>query len=153
MRTTRSDLDWVLRITVGPGTRCRSEVSLTSLQGSASVGTHWLPEEDMGRSPLSEYVSLHPSLIHNRNINPCENKEWEMYFYKEVCSFVHWSSPLSLIMFPLIFVFQLCNTKKLEETCWHFDSRGKPSVNAREKNSKMSKKIMIIRTTCLRMDI
>ena len=35
---------------------------------------------------------LHPSLRHHRNINPFENKVWEIYFYKEVCSFVHWSS-------------------------------------------------------------
>ena len=33
--------------------------SLTSLQGGASVGTPWPPEKDMGRSPLSEYMSLH----------------------------------------------------------------------------------------------
>ena len=35
----------------------------------------WPLEEDMGRrSPLSEYMSLHPSLTHHRNINPFENK-------------------------------------------------------------------------------
>ena len=28
----------------------------------------------------------------HRNINPFENKVWEIYFYKEVCSFVHWNS-------------------------------------------------------------
>ena len=67
--------------------------SLTSLQGGASVGTPWLLEEDMGRrSPLSEYMSLYPSLTHHRNIKPIENKVWEIYFYKEVSSFVHWSS-------------------------------------------------------------
>ena len=54
--TTRSDLDWVQGIGVEQGTRSRSEASLTSLQGGASVGTPWLPEEDMGRSPLSEYM-------------------------------------------------------------------------------------------------
>ena len=38
--------------------------------------------------------SLSPSLTHlslTRNINPFENKVWEVYSYKEVCSFVHWS--------------------------------------------------------------
>ena len=35
---------------------------------------------------------LHSSLTHNRTINPFENKVWEIYFYKEVCSFVHWIS-------------------------------------------------------------
>ena len=46
--------------------------------------------------------SLSPSpthLSHTTNINPFENKVWEIYFYKEVCSFVHWSSSLLLIMF------------------------------------------------------
>ena len=32
---------------------------------------------------------LHSSLTHNRTI---KNKVWDIYFYKEVCSFVHWSS-------------------------------------------------------------
>ena len=45
---------------------------------------------------------LHSSLTHHRNI---ENKVWERDFWKEVCSFVHWSSSLSLIMFPLIYIF------------------------------------------------
>ena len=34
--------------------------------------------------------SLNPSLTHHRNINPFENKVWEIYFYKEVCSFIYW---------------------------------------------------------------
>ena len=35
--------------------------------------------------------SLSPSpthLLHATNINPFENKVWEIYFYKEVCSFI-----------------------------------------------------------------
>ena len=35
---------------------------------------------------------LHPSLTHHRNMKTFENKVWEIYFYKEVCLFVHWSS-------------------------------------------------------------
>ena len=60
MRTTQSDLDreqiWTDNKPI--------MTSLTSLQEGASVGTPWLPEEDMGRrrSPLSEYMSLHLSL-------------------------------------------------------------------------------------------
>ena len=73
----------------------------------ASVGTPWLLVEDMRRSPLSEYMSLHPSLTHHRNISPFENKVWEIHFYKEVCSFVHRCRKLSLIMFPLVFVLRL----------------------------------------------
>ena len=41
--------------------------------------------------------SLSPSpthLSHTRNINPFKNKVWGVYFYKDVCSFVHWSSSL-----------------------------------------------------------
>ena len=88
MRTTWSILDRVQRIAVERGTCSWPEASLTSLQGGASVSTPWLPEEDMRRSPLSEYISLHPSLTHHRSINPFENKVWEIYFYKEVCSFI-----------------------------------------------------------------
>ena len=45
------------------------------------------------------------NLSHTTNINPFKNKVWEIYFYKEVCSFVHWSSSLLLTMFPYIFVY------------------------------------------------
>ena len=77
--------------------------------------------------------SLSPSpthLSHTTNINPLENKVWELYFYKEVCSFVHWSSSLLLTMFPLIFVYvyiyaaiqQLClkllTWLQMNEWCW-----------------------------------
>ena len=56
--TIRADLVRVQRITVKQGTHSRSEVSLTSLQGGASVGTPRLLEEDKERrSPLSEYMS------------------------------------------------------------------------------------------------
>ena len=44
-------------------------------------------------------------LSHTTNINHFQNKVWEIYFYKEVCSFVHWSSSFCLIMFLLIFIF------------------------------------------------
>ena len=40
-------------------------------------------------------------LSHTTNIIPFENIVWEIYFYKEVCSFVHWSSSLCLIMFRI----------------------------------------------------
>ena len=68
-------------MTVDLEKRSRSEASLTTFQGCPIVGIPWLPEEDMGRrSPLSEYMSLHPSLTHHRNINPLKNKVWEIYF-------------------------------------------------------------------------
>ena len=56
----------------------------------------------MVRSTWGQYSSLSPSsadLSHTTNINPFENKRWEIYFYKEVCSFVHWSS---YIMFDYV---------------------------------------------------
>ena len=45
-------------------------LSPTSLQGGASVGTPWLLVEDMGRSPLSEYMSLHLSLKQHQTVGP-----------------------------------------------------------------------------------
>ena len=54
--------------------------SLTSLQGGASVGTLWLTEENMGRSPLSEYMSS-PS-ISQPTTNSGLFKEWnERYIF------------------------------------------------------------------------
>ena len=62
---------------------------------------------------------LHSSLTHDRNI---ENKEWEIYFCKEVCSFLHWSSSLSLIMFPLMLIF---------DYVLYFDLRPSPKCHSR----------------------
>ncbi len=48
--------------------------------------------------------SLSPSpthLSHTTNINPFENKVCDVYLYKEVCSFIHWSSSVYLIMFRI----------------------------------------------------
>ena len=48
-------------------------------------------------------ISLFPSpahLTHTANINPFENKVWEIYFYKEVCAFVHWRSYIMFDYFP-----------------------------------------------------
>ena len=71
MRTTRADLDRVQRMAVECGTHSRSETSLMSLPGGASVGTPWLLEEDMGRrSPLSE-ICLSIYLLTN-------NKPWAL---------------------------------------------------------------------------
>ena len=107
-----SDLDREQRIAVERGTRSRSEASLTSLQGGAIVGTLWLLEEDMGRrSTLSEYMSLHPSLTNHRNVNPLENKVWEIYFIKKcVRSFIE-VRKLCLIMFPLVYLYGYTTNK------------------------------------------
>ena len=60
--------------------------------------------EELGVSIAVRSQSL-PHLSHTTSINPFENKVWEIYFYKEVCSFVHWTSSLCLTMFPYIFVY------------------------------------------------
>ena len=48
--------------------------------------------------------SLSPSpthLSHTSIINPVENEVWELYFYKEVYSFVHWSRHYCWLCFPI----------------------------------------------------
>ena len=49
---------------------------------------------------------LHPSLTHHRNINPFENKVWEIHIFKKKCvrSFIE-VRKLCLIMCPYIFIF------------------------------------------------
>ena len=66
-------------------------------------------------------LSLSPiHLSHTRHINPFENKVWEVYFYKEVCSFVHWSSSLLLTMFPYIYIYIYEYTTTLGISMLHF---------------------------------
>ena len=82
-------------------------------EGPKPPVTHgWATQPRLERSTagsICSSLSLSPThLLHTTNINPFENKVWERYFYKEVYSFVHWSSSLMLIMFPLIFIFVLC---------------------------------------------
>ena len=70
------------------------------------------PYQERKKVLLGQYrsLSLSPAhLSHTTNINPFENKVWEIYFYKEVCSFVHWSSSLCLIMFPrYLYMYYVC---------------------------------------------
>ena len=93
-------------------TRCPIE-SQRQTEGFGPSMTHGLANQPRWeKSTAGQYSSLSPSaahLSHTTNINPFENKMWEIYFYKEVCSFVHWSSSLLLTMFPLIFVYALCS--------------------------------------------
>ena len=66
--------------------------------------SRWERSAAIVRRTLGQYSSLSPSpahLSHTTSINPFENKVWEIYFYKEVCLFVHWSSSLCLIMFRI----------------------------------------------------
>ena len=60
------------------------------------------------RRTWGQYSSLSPSpahLSHTRNITLSRIKVWEIYFYKEVCSFIHWSSYIIGWLFPHIFVY------------------------------------------------
>ena len=69
---------------------------------------------------------LHSSLIHHRNI---ENKVWEIHiFNKEMCSVVHWSSSLTLIMFPLIFIIVLRYTTYFTGTNYSFFLWNNPQI-------------------------
>ena len=88
---------------VGVGVRWEQDASVRiSLQteGLRSSVTHgWATPAKMKKKCCygqknfgSIYSSLFPSpthLSHTTNINPFENKMREIYFYKEVCSFVH----------------------------------------------------------------
>ena len=103
------------------GTRSRIENQRQTEGFGPSVTHGWATKPRWGRSvamderrTLNQNNSLSPSpahLSHTTNINPFENKVWEIYFYKEVCSFVHWSSSLLLTMFPLIFILCICMWK------------------------------------------
>ena len=83
------------------GLRCRRE-SQQQTEGFGPSVTHgWATPAKMRTKCYyvqknfgSICSSLSPSpshFSHTTNINPFENKVWEVYFYKEVCSFVHWS--------------------------------------------------------------
>ena len=66
-----------------------------------------------------EYMSLHPSLIHHRNINPFENKVWDIYIFIKKCVrlFIE-VRKWCLIMFLLIYVcgyFTNCTKMKMNE--------------------------------------
>ena len=54
----------------------------------------WERSAVMIRRTLGRYSSLSPSPTHlsHTQHHSFGNKVWEIYFYKEVCSFVHWSS-------------------------------------------------------------
>ena len=111
---TRTQTAWVSWSWGQLGTRCRIE-SQRQTEGFGPSVTHgWAdPSQDEKKMLLwSEELrsicsSLSPSpthLSHTTSINPFENKVWEIYFYKEVCSFVHWSRHYCWL-FPHIFAY------------------------------------------------
>ena len=78
--------------------------------------------EELGSILQSVLVTTH--LSHTTNINPFENKVWEIYFYKKcVRSFIE-VRKLCLIMVPLVFVWRLYNIrynsiyKRIDRYCY-----------------------------------
>ena len=76
--------------------------------------------EELGS--ISSSLSPSPThLSHTTNIHPFENKVWEIYFYEEVCSFVHWSRRCVWLCYAYICICImytcsiLYNTKKVFE--------------------------------------
>ena len=66
------------------------------------------PSQDEKEVLLGQYSNLSPSpahLLHTTNITLSRIKCERLYFYKEVYSFVHWSSSLLLTMFPDVYVY------------------------------------------------
>ena len=64
------------------------------------------------RRTWDQYSSLSPSpahLTHTTTITLWRIKCKRLYFYKEVCSFVHWSSCITVDYVPHIFVYVLCS--------------------------------------------
>ena len=100
MRTTRSDLDRVQRISDERATRSRSEASLTILQGGGSVGNPRFLEEVLCLS-----VCLSSHLSHTMLPSTLSRIKCVRYiFIKKCVSSVYWSK-LCLIMFPLVYIY------------------------------------------------
>ena len=90
----------------------RQDAELRASGRHRALGPQWSkveqPSEDEKEVLLGQYSSLSPSpahLSHTTNITLSRISCEILYFYEEVCSFVHWSSSLCLIMFPHIFVY------------------------------------------------
>ena len=65
-------------------------------------------------------LCLHPSLTYHRNINPFENKVWEIHIFIKKCvrSFIHWSSSLSLLIFIFVYAIQQYDKKIIYFRFW-----------------------------------
>ena len=93
-------------------TRCLSE-SQRQTEGFGPSVTHgWATPTKMRKKcwkKLGQYSSLSPSPTHLSHMkhHPFENKVWEIYFYKEVYSFVYWSRSLTVDCFRIYFYMYL----------------------------------------------
>ena len=86
----------------------RQDAELKASGRQRASGPQWSrveqPCQDEKEVLSGQYSSMSPSpahLSHTTNINPFENKAWEVYLYKEVCSFVHWSRHYCWLCFRL----------------------------------------------------
>ena len=101
-----------VRVSWGQDASVRISLQTEGLQPSVTHG--WAAQPEYGRSTAmvrrtwDQYVAVSTCLqltLHTQPTSNLSNKVWEVYFYKDVCSFVHWSSSLLLKMFPLIFIY------------------------------------------------
>ena len=103
-------------VPVPVGDRMPAEWDPAPDRGHGPSVTHgWVAQPEWGRSAamvrrtLGLYVAVCPRLqltSHTQPISTLSRIKYKRYiFYKEVCSFVHWSSSLCLIMFLHIFVY------------------------------------------------
>ena len=81
--------------TEGLGPQCPTVSSPARMRKKCCCGQKNLGSICSSLSPSPTYLS------HNNKHHPFENKVWEVYFYKEVCSFVHWSSSVCFVMYLL----------------------------------------------------
>ena len=89
-------------------TSCRQRALRPSMTHGWANQPRWGRSAAMVRRTLGQNNSLSPSpahLSHTTNINPFQNKVREIYFYKEVSSFVHWSSYTMFDYVTHIFVY------------------------------------------------
>ena len=92
-----------------------------------SVTHGWAAQPECERSAAmvrrTLYIAVFPRLqltSHAQGTSTLSRIKCErLYFYKEVCSFVHWSSSLLLTMFPLLYVYGLCSCMwQYNVMCW-----------------------------------
>ena len=109
------------------GTRCQRENQLADWGFGPSVTHCWARWERsaamVARRTLGQYVAVCPRLqltSHTQPTSTLSNKVWEVYFYKELWSFVHWISSLCLIMFSMYYVYVCGYTTYLVYICLRF---------------------------------
>ena len=107
---TRTQTAWVSWSWSQLGTRCRIE-SQRQIEGfGASVTRGWATPAKMRKKccycqkNLGQYVAVCPRLqltCHTQLTSTLSRIKCEIYFYKEVCSFVHWSRHYGWLYFRI----------------------------------------------------